>query len=371
MNDVMEWARYEFGHDSRLEQLDLLRDVLSSDQLGVFFGRFVRELEARTSAYVRCRESVAAPSGTAALQLILGALGIGPGDEVVIPEFGWVSVGGAVRATGADVRVAPMDRTLSPGWDDIRPRLGKRTRAVVIAHPRGVPALATPHVAAGVSEAGIHLIEDCAQAWGVRLAGSHVGNSGTAAFFSTQAYKLVSTGEGGLVASSDADLVRRVRVLQGDTRVRSDVPAWRLALRMTELQAAVALPQLQRLDALIDRLTVLQERVVPILLTHDDIADVIPDQEMRSLDGFETNGSFVVAWCVSCAAAARTRRRLREAGLRVSQGTDDDLHFSRSWPTDTTTSRVDLRTLVEIPIPDVGLEDHGAFLDVLSTALSS
>jgi dTDP-4-amino-4,6-dideoxygalactose transaminase len=370
MNDVLRHARYTFGDDSRAQQLELLREVLHSGELGLFYGHMVRDLERRAAAYVGCRETIGVSSGTAALQLVLAALGIGPGHEVVIPEFGWVSVGGAVWALGADVRVAPIDEQLAPTWDDIAPRLGPRTRAVVVAHMRGLPVCGIGELAIRLQQADVALIEDCAQAWGTLVRGRHVGTAGTAAIFSTQAYKLVSTGEGGLVAANDPGLIRRVRLLQGDTRVPSEAPRWRLALRMSELQAAVALPQLERIEGLIARLTALQRRVSSLLAAHPDVRRVIPDPGTSVPDGARGNGTFAVAWFVDARSAARAHRGLRMFGIQAWRtGARGDLHFSHAWPTSAVPTRVDHAALLELPIPDLPAEDHESFLELLAEAL--
>lgn len=372
MNDVLRRARYTFGDDSRDRQLELLREVLDSGELGLFFGHMVRDLETRAAAYVGRGEAIGASSGTAALQLVLAALGIGPGDEVVVPEFGWVSVGGAAWAAGADVRIAPIGEQLAPTWDDIEVLLGPRTRAVIVAHMRGIPVCGIGELAIHLRQRKIALIEDCAQAWGTLVEGRHVGGWGTAAIFSTQAYKLISSGEGGLVVASDPDLIRRVRILQGDTRVPAADPMWRLALRMTELQAAVALPQLERVEGLIARLTALQQGVSGLLAADPDIHRVIPGAGTPLPDGARCNGAFVVAWYDDGRSAARAQERLRQSGIPAwRSGAGGDLHFSDSWPVSDVHGRVDGAAMLELPIPDLPEQDHEKFLDLLAEAMKS
>lgn len=96
-----------------------------------------------------------------------------------------------------------------------------------------------PCIAAELERAGITLIEDCAQAWGVPAAGTY----GRAAVFSTQQWKLIATGEGGLVVTDDVELVTTMRAMSGDTQVRLEGPRWRSNVRMPEITAALALPQ--------------------------------------------------------------------------------------------------------------------------------
>src|SRR5690606_27060747 len=115
-------------------------------------------------------QALAVSSATAGIELALRALGAGPGAEVVIPALGWVSVGAAVEATGAAVRVAPVTANLTPSWDGLKPLVNPDTAAVIVAHLRGMPAAEIERIALELRGRGIPLIEDCAQAWGVRTA---------------------------------------------------------------------------------------------------------------------------------------------------------------------------------------------------------
>lgn len=367
---IVAMARYTFGGDSRPEQLKLLGEVLDSDQLGMFFGRMVRSFEERAAAFIGCAETVAHATGTAALEVILKALGVGPGDEVVVPEFSWISVGGAVWAAGAEVRVAPVREHLTPDWDDIRAALRPRTRAVVLAHVRGAPAPRVAEIADGLRTAGIPMIEDCAQAWGVRLDGRHVGTFGTLSFFSTQAYKLISTGEGGLVAGDDPELLRRVRLIQGDTRVVPDRPQWRVNTRMSELQAAVAIPQLERLPDLVSRLTALQERIGPALASLPRSRAIVPDARLFGGHQACCNGTFAGAWFRDAASAGRAHDGLVRLGVRSRRGVAaNDLHFAHRWPVARGPSHVDHEAYLEAAVPDLAPEHHEAFARLVARAV--
>jgi dTDP-4-amino-4,6-dideoxygalactose transaminase len=203
---------------------------------------FERELGGRLGV-----EAVAAvSSGSAALELALRALGVGPGDEVVIPTYVCDALYQAVRRTGAAPVLADADPgTLSLSAADARARLTPRTRCVIVPHAFGLAVDPAPFRALGVP-----LLEDCAQALGARFDGRPVGTLGTLAVCSFYATKLLTTGEGGAVAGPAA-LVERVRDAR-DYDEREDL-APRFNAGLSDLAAALGRSQLARLDAFLAR----------------------------------------------------------------------------------------------------------------------
>jgi perosamine synthetase len=208
-------------------------------------GPVVAALEEAFARSCGVRHAVAVNTGTAALVAALEALGLGPGDEVVVPAFTFVATANAVLATGADVHlvdVRPDDHTLDP--DALAAAVGPRTRALVPVHLFGRPAdlgaitpLANRH--------GLHLVEDAAQAHGARIGDRVVGGFGTGCF-SFHATKNLAAGEGGMVTTDDDDVADRIRVLRNQgMRERYAYEAVGHNWRMTELAAAVLLPQLR------------------------------------------------------------------------------------------------------------------------------
>lgn len=203
---------------------------------------FEHELAARLGT-----EAVAAvSSGSAALELALRALDVGPGDEVVIPTYVCDALHHAVTRTGATPVLADADpATCSLSAADARAKQTRRTRAVILPHAFGLVADVAPFLALGVP-----VIEDCAQTLGARLDGRPVGSLGTLAVCSFYATKLLTTGEGGAVAGPAA-LLERVR----DTRdydERDDlVPRFNAGL--SDLAAALGRSQLARFDTFVAR----------------------------------------------------------------------------------------------------------------------
>lgn len=210
-------------------------------------GEEVEAFERELAAFVGQAGAVAVSSGTAALHLALLALGVGPGAEVVIPTYVCDALHHAVAHTGATPVLADAEpTTLSLDPDDVKRRLTARTRAVIVPHAFGLAAGADAFVAMGVP-----VIEDCAQAIGALDAGRPVGSRGALAVFSFYATKLLTTGEGGMVAGGDPALLARVRDLR-EYDERMDLSP-RFNYKLTDLGAALGRSQLARLGEFIRR----------------------------------------------------------------------------------------------------------------------
>lgn len=194
-------------------------------------------------------QAVGVASGTDALSLALLGLGVGPGDEVLTVANACMPVVSAIRAVGASFALADCDRRtrlLEP--DEVRRRVGSKTRAVVAPHLYGHP-LDGPGLAAVCAERGVPLVEDCAQAHGTRLDGKDVGSWGACAAFSFYPTKTMGAyGDGGLVLTGDEALAKRVRLVRMYGYERRD---WSVVegrnSRLDELQAAVLRVELDRL----------------------------------------------------------------------------------------------------------------------------
>lgn len=204
---------------------------------------FEREL----AAVVGKRAAVAVSSGSAALHLALLALGVGPGAEVVIPTYVCDALHHAVSHSGATAVLADAEPgTLSLDPDDVKRRLTARTKAIILPHAFGLAAGVEAFLAMAVP-----VIEDCAQALGALDGARPVGSRGTLAVCSFYATKMLTTGEGGMVAADDPALLARVRDLR-EYDERPDLFP-RFNYKMTDLQAALGRSQLARLGEFIAR----------------------------------------------------------------------------------------------------------------------
>ncbi|SEG93879.1 DegT/DnrJ/EryC1/StrS aminotransferase family protein [Thermomonospora echinospora] len=363
---VPESPVYGYGCLTAEPQLERVSRAIASGRLSAIGGSQVPELERLTAFYTGRAYALATSSATAGLEVALRALGIGGGWEVVVPALGWVSVAGAVAATGATVRVAPIEESLTPSWDHIAPLVGPTTAAVVVAHLRGRPASDIARIAAELRNREIPLIEDCAQAWGAGNDHSRpVGRYGKVAVFSVQAYKLIAAGEGGLTVCDDADLMAKMRTLAGDTRVPAYRPTWRGNSRMSEITAALAIPQLQALDDLTGQLRRLQRQVAD-LLTEQSSAEIVLPQDREPDD---SNGMHVGAWWPSAQAAQTLWQECYSTGLCAWHPTPGDLHSHHAWPVQAESESADISRYLDLQIPALHPRLHHTFLDSVRSTL--
>jgi perosamine synthetase len=217
-------------------------------------GEYVRRFEREFAAYCGVRYGVATHNGTVALHLALAALGIGPGDEVILPSLTFVATANAVRYTGArPVLVDSEGRTWNVDPEAVAAAITPRTRAIIAVHLYGHPADMDP--LRGLADRyGLTLIEDAAEAHGARYKGRRAGSLGDVAIFSFFGNKIITTGEGGMVLTDDAALAERCFFLENQARHKEN-PYWHPEIgynyRMTNIQAALGVAQLERIQELI------------------------------------------------------------------------------------------------------------------------
>jgi perosamine synthetase len=214
-------------------------------------GPFVERLEGALAARVGRRYGVAVCNGTAALEVAVAALRLGPGDEVILPTFTIISCASAIVRAGATpvvVDADPLTWTMDVG--QIEARVTPRTRAIMVVHLYGLP-VDMDSVLAVAEHHGLAVIEDAAEAIGQTCRGRPCGSFGEISTFSFYPNKHITTGEGGMVLTDDEALAERCRSLRnlcfepGRRFVHEDL-GWNY--RMSNLQAAVGVAQLERLD---------------------------------------------------------------------------------------------------------------------------
>ncbi|MFD1658042.1 DegT/DnrJ/EryC1/StrS family aminotransferase [Streptomyces caeni] len=226
--------------------------VLRSGQ--VVQGAEVAAFEHEFSALVHRRPCVAVNSGTSALHLALSALGIGRGDEVIVPSFSFAATGNAVRLAGADPVFVDIDpRTFCLDPQAAAQAVGERTAAIMPVHLYGHPA-AMDSIVPLARRHGLAVVEDAAQAHGAALHGTPVGAFGDAAAFSFYPTKNMHSLEGGMVTTPDADTARTLRLLRNqgmEQQYCNEIVGHNV--RMTDVAAAVGREQLSRLSERNDR----------------------------------------------------------------------------------------------------------------------
>jgi len=242
---VIRVSEPSFGADVEA----LVLRVLRSGQVAQ--GPMVARLEELGAAMAGTRHAVAVSNGTVSLETAFEVLGVGPGDEVITTPFTFAATVNAVLRTGATVRFADIapDFTVDP--TAVAALIGSRTSAVVPVHLYGLMA-DMPALMALAGRHGLAVVEDAAQAHGAALGERRAGSFGIGSF-SFYATKNVAAGEGGLITTDDADVARQCRLLRNQGMVeRYRYEAVGRNLRMTDLQAALAVPQLERLEAIND-----------------------------------------------------------------------------------------------------------------------
>jgi perosamine synthetase len=219
-------------------------------------GPFVERLEEGFAARVGRRHGIAVCNGSVALDVAIAALGLGPGDEVILPTFTIISCAAAiVRAGATPVLVDCEPDTWNTTAERIAARITRQTKAIMIVHIYGLPVDMDP-VLALARQHGLKIIEDAAETHGQTYRGRPCGSFGDISTFSFYPNKLVTTGEGGMVLADDAVLAERCRAMrnlcfQPGRRFVHEELGWNY--RLSNLQAAVGVAQLERLDEFVAR----------------------------------------------------------------------------------------------------------------------
>ncbi len=215
-------------------------------------GEYVTRFQDAFADYLGAAHALSTSSGTTALHLALAALDIGPGDEVIVPDLTFGASVNAVLQTGAVpvfADVDPITWTLDPA--SLRARIGPRTRAVMPVHLYGHPCDMDP-ILDLAREHRLFVVEDCAEALGAEYKGRRVGTLGDVGCFSFFANKVITTGEGGMVVTDRPALLEKMAILR-DHGMDKHRRYWHLYpgfnYRMTNIQAAIGLAQMERIDA--------------------------------------------------------------------------------------------------------------------------
>ncbi|MBN1909675.1 MAG: DegT/DnrJ/EryC1/StrS family aminotransferase [Pirellulales bacterium] len=236
-------------------EIDYVTDAVTRcwyGQAGEYHERFERAV----AEYLGVRFAVALPSCTSAIHLSLAALGVGPGDEVIVPELTWIASSAPISYVGAQPVFADVDRhTWCLSAEAFEARITERIKAAVVVDLYGnMPDMDAVRDVA--ERRGIPLIEDAAEAFGSQYNGQKAGSFGVTGVFSLHGSKTVTTGEGGLLVTDREDLYRRVLVLRdhgrrpGDTNFFNDKVAFKY--KMSAMQAALGLAQVERAEELVE-----------------------------------------------------------------------------------------------------------------------
>jgi len=219
-------------------------------------GKFVTEFEKKFSEFSGTTFGISSSSGTTALHLALAALGIGPGDEVIVPSLTFISTANAVVFTGATpVFVDSESETWNIDATSIEEAVSDKTKAIIPVHLYGHPANMM-HILEIARKYNLAVIEDAAEAHGALYKGKKVGSLGDLGVFSFYGNKIITTGEGGMIVTDDKDLAEKMRILR-DHGMDPKRRYWHTVLgynyRMTNIQAALGVAQMERIDQIVEQ----------------------------------------------------------------------------------------------------------------------
>ncbi|HEV8537203.1 MAG TPA: DegT/DnrJ/EryC1/StrS family aminotransferase [Candidatus Limnocylindria bacterium] len=227
-------------------------------------GPKVAEFEKAVAGYVGAKHGIATTSCTTGLHLALASIGVGPGDEVIVPSFTFIASANAVLYTGAAVVFCEVDpRTYNADPADVEKRITKRTKAIMPVDQIGL-ACDIAAINEIAKRQGVDVVEDAAPAIGGTYRGRRVGSNAHQTVFSFHPRKVITTGEGGMIITDDDALAERARKLRAHAMSVSDLERHRadrpileeyaelgFNYRMTDIQASIGLVQLRRLDELL------------------------------------------------------------------------------------------------------------------------
>ncbi len=329
-------AGYEWMGEAEKEQINevldtgiLFRYEFNNERKGVYK---VKEFEDKFAQYTGAAYAHAVTSGTTALMTSLAALGISAGDEVITQGFTFVATFEAIIESGAVPVPAEIDETLNLDPADFEKKITEKTKAVIPVHMLGSPAR-IQEIIEIARRHNIRVIEDTAQAIGAAVGGKKVGTWGDAGTFSFDFYKTVTTGEGGMVVTNDRDLY--VKISEYSDHGHDHNPNVGRALegrsflgvnfRMNELQGALGIAQLSKLDDMIERQQENQNLIRETLESIDGIT-------MRALP--EKGKDTYTHICFSLPDADKARafqRYLAGKGLSAIYFRDNFWHFLPNW----------------------------------------
>ena len=311
------------------EERAAVLEVLESKSLFRYYGpdlkRKVEAFEDGARASLDVPFAVATSSGTAALRCAFAALGIGCGDEVIVPAFTFIATVNAVVTSAAVPVFAEIDETLGLDAADVEARITPRTKAIVAVHlDNGVCAMDALLAVADLH--GVPVVEDAAQAMGATLGGRALGTIGALGCYSLQLEKNVTSGEGGLVVTGDEELWLRAARYQdqggqfvtssgGSRGGDTDAPFVGENLRMTEIAGAIAEVQLRKLPGLLDAQRKNQQRVLEQLVDLDRFGVTL--RRLPDPDG--DGGSSVSFFVADGDVARRFAKALRAERIPAGQ----------------------------------------------------
>ncbi|MBC8318092.1 MAG: DegT/DnrJ/EryC1/StrS family aminotransferase [Desulfobulbaceae bacterium] len=325
-----------FGEEEKKEIMDVLetgvlfRYEFGEQRKGIFK---VRSFEEKFASYCGTNHGQAVTSGTAALKVALAVMGVGPGDEVITQGFTFVATWEAIFDVGAVPVFTEIDETLNMDPADLEKKITAKTRAIIPVHMLGAPAR-IKEIKVIADKHGIPVLEDTAQAAGGTIDGKRLGSFGLCGTFSFDAVKTMTTGEGGMIVTDDENLWRQMSEYHDHGHDHAVNPGGRggegrsfigFNYRMMELQGAMGLAQLAKLDGMIAS----QKKNKAAL---KEAAAKIPGVSFRTiLDEEGDTATFLGFFLPDADTAKKVNAVLRENGAGAIAFGENTWHFYPKW----------------------------------------
>lgn len=293
----------------------------------------VDEFEKKVAQKVGCDYALCVCNGTAALKLALFALGINSGDEVITQSFTFIATVEAILELGAIPVITEVDKSLNMDPFDLKLKITERTKAIIPVHMAGVAAK-MDEILNIANKNNIAVLEDSAQALGATYKGRYLGTIGKAGIYSLDFGKIITTGEGGMLVTDDKDVFLRAReysdhgheqnpnVPRGeDTRSR-----WGFNYKATELQGAIGLAQLEKIDLILEKQKANKKRI-------KDALRGVRGIEFRELPNPEGDAAdTLIFFLKSNTSASLFAKRLQKRGFGTKNLPDAvNWHFAGTW----------------------------------------
>lgn len=323
------------------EEEELVMEVLRSKRLFRYAydlpaaeqGAMVGTLEREFRELMGVKHALAVTSGTAALEVALGALGVGPGDEVIVPAWSWVSCFTAVVRLGGRPVLAEVDESLCLAPGEITRLATDKTKAAIVVHYQGAAADMDPILAEAKGK-GILILEDCAESPGAIYKGRRVGSIGDIGIFSFQFQKTITSGEGGMVTTNSSDLYERAVRMHDIGLVRpyhlqfiepKEKQFCGSQFRMNELTGAVALAQFRKLDQIRNHCRKLRDIVLETIRGLDRL-------KLRKIADWDGESAFEIYFYTETPELkAQFNKRLVESNIHCAMMTGTYPHYAKDY----------------------------------------
>ena len=327
-----EWpGALHFGKEEEEAAARVIRAQSPFRYYGPEFQQEVGQLEEEFAKYIGVKYCLCVSHGTAALQVAIAALGIGPGDEVLVPGYFWVSTVSAIVRNGAIPRMVDVDASFNMDPVDMERKISPRTKLAIMV-PMGGVVGQVEKVTEICRGRNIFLLEDCAQSNGATKHGRKVGSYGDISIFSFQINKNITAGEGGAILTNSEELYNKCFAIHDLGYIKKqdgtwdtenpDYQFWGLGCRMSEVTGAIMRAQLRKLDGIVSNMRDFKNELKRLLAEYEGIRT----RHVEDPDG--DGGSFLKIIFEDSDTAFKFKQGLIDNGIRVKQGGFYPIHMT-------------------------------------------